>query len=621
MATVKFFDFMIISEKPKVAEKIAKALGSNNGRKVFFDREKRVYRYELNVNGSRIAVVPAVGHVFNLKQKSNGFRYPVFDIEWVESFKVNKKAEYVKPYVSQLAEFARKSKNYIVACDYDIEGQTIAYNILKYLCKLSDEEIKNISRMKFSALTPKDIREAFLKPISFDLNLAYAGELRAVIDWWWGINTSRALMISLKKRGLYKVLSMGRVQGPTLNLVFKREQEIRNFKPTPFWRVYVEILIGNKKFLALHVKNIFWNKEEAVNVKTKCKSRKCIVSDVKRRKNKLKPPIPFNLGDLQREAYSKFGFKPLQTQKIAQNLYENGLISYPRTSSQKLPKNIDFRELFRKLAEQEKFKALAEKLLAKEILKPNEGKKEDPAHPCIYPTGEKPKSLNPFEKKVYELIVYRFLAVFADEALIESTDVILTLDGENFKLKGKVVLSRGWMEFYPYYKPEEAFLPKINLNDSFATTHVYLKEGQTKPPARYSQASLISTLERNNLGTKATRALILEKLFSRGYIKGRKSIEITPFGEAVIQTFNLYCKEILSVDLTRELEVKLEAVSLGKEKKENVLIEAKKKITEIMEKMKRNEDKIGETLEKALSKTFLKKASEVKTGFTKLIKP
>ncbi len=610
--TEKDFDVMVISEKPRVSGKIAEAIGGSRVKKKMF--HGNVYRYETEVNGKRVVVVPAVGHVFGLKQNSSGFYYPVFDLKWDRLPEVDRKAEYVKPFLDQLEEISKRAREYMVACDYDIEGQTIAYNILRYICKLSDNEIRYIPRMKFSTLTSEELRRAFQKPMPFDLNLAYAGETRAIIDWWWGINTSRALMISLRRKGINKTLSMGRVQGPTLSFIYEREEEIKRFKPTPFWKLQVKLLIRGERVTAGYEKPVIWSEGEAEKIKGESETERAVVLEVSVREAKIKPPTPFNLGDLQTEAHSKLGFTPMKTQRIAQNLYENGLISYPRTSSQKLPESIGYREILTKIFLQDKFKDLAEELLEKPYLKPNQGRKEDPAHPAIYPTGLKPRNLSLDERKLYDLIVYRFLAVFGETGRVETVTAKISLNKHLYILKGKRLIERGWIKYYPYYRVSEVILPPIKVGDEVRVVEIQIKRGETKLPQRYSPASLIKVLERNNLGTKATRALIIEKLFERKYIEGRKSIKITPLGKAVFEALNKYCRDVLSKDLTRELEEKLEAISFGKINKEDFLKEAKEKIAKIMNLLKEKEDLIGESLNEAL-----KRQTTVKTGFRKAI--
>ncbi len=597
------YDATILCEKPKVCFKIAKAL-SKSTKKVVFEKKRKieVYRYEMNVNGERIAVVPAVGHVFSLRETNKSFDYPVFNIKWDFIYKVDKNAKHVEPYIKQLQAVLNKSKKVFVACDYDVEGQTIAYNILRFICGLTDEQIAKIPRMKFSSLTDTELKASFNNPIQFEVNMALAGETRAIMDWWWGINASRALMNALKrKNSVFRVLSIGRVQGPTLNLIYDREREIESFVPKKFWSVKIIFGVNGLEIETIYFENRIWVKDKALEIVGSCEGKKGIVKNVKERDSILSPPVPFNLSDLLVEAHSKLNFNPMYTQQLAQNLYENGLISYPRTNSQKLPASMDYREILERISKQEEFKSLALKLLAKDKLIPVEGKKTDPAHPCIYPTGEKPVNLSVQEKKLYNLIVHRFLALFAGNAVVKHKIITVEVKGQLFKASGVQIKKLGWIEFYPYYKQKEKMLPELRPGQELENIETKLLEGETNPPPRYSPAKLIKELEKNNLGTKATRAPIIDKLYQRKYIKGKKSIVIEDLGKAVIEVLRKYCPEIVSVELTRYFEDKLERIiSEGEKLKISVLKDAKKKIQDIMMKLKEKEDEIGEFLYNAL---------------------
>ncbi|MBN2477704.1 DNA topoisomerase I, partial [Candidatus Micrarchaeota archaeon] len=198
---------LIIAEKPKVANKIAHCLseGSSTAKKY-----KQVTYYEFEKDGKDYAVAPAVGHLYTLTEKKKSFDYPVFNIEWVPSCQVSESSKFTKPYVDIIKKLGKDAKSFTSACDYDVEGSLIGYNVFRFLCGG-----KPAQRMKFSALTPADIKEAFENKTELDYNNAYAGEARHILDWYYGINLSRALMNSLKRVHKFKIMSVGRVQGPT----------------------------------------------------------------------------------------------------------------------------------------------------------------------------------------------------------------------------------------------------------------------------------------------------------------------------------------------------------------------------------------------------------------------
>src|SRR3989344_2513399 len=392
---------LIITEKPQAAFKIASALGQANKKAV-----AGVPYYEVARNDKRIVVACAVGHLFTLKQEKNGQELPVFDIKWAPNFIVRKK-DFTKKYYDLILKLAKQACSITVATDYDIEGEVIGLNIVRLICNQQDA-----SRMKFSTLTDKELNEAYEKKSShLDWGQAIAGEARHYLDWFYGINLSRALMNAIKTTGRFKIMSIGRVQGPTLELIVKKEREIQAFKSEIYWQVFIKVNDHkNQNQLELkYTKDIFdkfeLKKFEGLN-------GKIIDVETKKTEDIIIPNPPFNLTTLQTEAYKFYGITPANTLKAAQSLYLGGLISYPRTSSQKLPSSINYEEILNSLAKEYK----AEKLIKRK--KPIEGKKSDPAHPSIYPTGNK-QILTGDEEKIYDLIVRRFIALFCEDAIID----------------------------------------------------------------------------------------------------------------------------------------------------------------------------------------------------------
>ncbi|MFA4662066.1 DNA topoisomerase I [Pyrococcus kukulkanii] len=588
---------LIIAEKPNVARKIAGALAEGRPiKKSLFG----VPYYELFRDGKKLIVAPAVGHLYGLAPKQDFFGYPIFDIEWVPVYIAEKGKEYAKDYIKLLSILAKRVKEFVVACDYDTEGEVIGYTALKYAC---DVDPRRAKRMKFSALTKRDLVKAWynLEP-TINFGMANAGIARHVLDWYWGVNLSRALTHAIKKAsGKWIVLSTGRVQGPTLKFLVEREREIQNFVPKPYWVIKLILEKNGQKFIANYEKDKVWNENEAKRIVLEAKKGPVRVADIEVKRQKRNPPVPFDLGTLQREAYSAFGFSPKKTLDLAQSLYEKGFSSYPRTESQKLPKNLNFRYIIQSLAKMPQYRPYAHVLLGMPELKPVEGKKEDPAHPAIYPTGEVPRpgDLTKDEEKLYDMIVRRFLALFMEPAVRESVKVTIKAGPHKFILSGGRTVKEGWLAVYgKYVKFEEVTLPTFLVGERVKVLQIKREKKKTKPPARYSPAAVIKKMEDLGLGTKATRAQILETLYQRGYIEGKKSIKVTPLGMKVIETLEKYVPEIISVELTREFEKKMELIMQGKLTKEEVIEEAKQKLTKILEEFKKKELEIGTELAK-----------------------
>ncbi|NOR84628.1 DNA topoisomerase I [archaeon] len=575
---------LIIAEKPSAAKKIADAL-SNGGAQT--TRVGQVSYHTLKRNGKNVVVACAVGHLYGVTAISKAWTYPIFDIEWLATHKIDKHADYTKKYLDVIKKLAKGADSFVIATDLDIEGETIAYNILKYACKQNDAK-----RMKFSTLTKKELENSYDNALPHILfGLAEAGSTRHVLDFYFGINVSRALTLAVRHAGKYKLLTAGRVQGPALNFLAKREKEISIFKPVP----YFELESHTKYFIAQYKKGAFSKKEDAQLIFDKCKDKNGVILKTERKKYNNKPPTPFNLTDLQVEAHKLFGIKPSETQKISQKLYEQAAMSYPRTSSQKLPVALDFKTILTKLKSNITYDALATKVLAGSLI-PNEGKKTDDAHPAIHPTGERPKDLTDRERKIYDLIVKRFFAVFGTPAVRESMAITLSIVDEEFIAKGSRTVEKNWFELYePYVRLDEVSLPDLTEGDSIDIKKLAFLSKETKPPNRYNQASIIRELEKRGLGTKATRAEIVGNLYKRGYLKEDR-IEVTPLGLKVVETLEKYCPEIISEELTRKFEGEMEQIEKSKLKGKIVLDDAEKELTTILEKFKKNEGDIGQSL-------------------------
>ncbi|MGN1186041.1 MAG: DNA topoisomerase I [Methanobrevibacter wolinii] len=583
---------LIICEKPKAAEKIANAISPNAKKHKY---NKKANYWEIDDGDKHITVVSAVGHLYSLTPKNSRDNL-YFDLEWAPLYEIDKTKKYTRDYVNLIKKFSKNVDNYIHACDFDIEGTLIGYNALKYACGKND--LKNVSRMKFSTLTKTDILDAYNNRIDLDVPQAESGIARHILDFYFGVNISKTLMQSVRKsKHRYLKLSAGRVQTPTLSILVDREKQIKKFVPKPYWLIKAVI---NDEIVADHVEGKIFDKERAENIYKNCKCSDATVKSVKINKTIRKPPVPFNLGGLQSAAYSAFGFSPKKTQTIAQNLYTGGYTSYPRTSSQKLPKSLNYKNILIHLSANPEFKKHIIDL-PKE-LKPREGKKKDAAHPAIHPTGVLPEKLDKDEKKVYELIVYRFISVFCDDSELETMKVNLNVAKEEFEFKRKRVSKMGWLAHYPFKKIEADSFPDLKKGDLVRIKDITSEEKETKPPARYNEASLIKELEKRELGTKATRADIIAKLYDRKYISGKK-IEVNQLGENMIDTLQEYCKDITSEELTRNFEKDLEKIQENKITKEEVVDNAHKEVVEIVKDIHKNEDEIGSKLYSAYMKS------------------
>jgi DNA topoisomerase-1 len=601
--------------------------------------------------GRHFVVCYALGHLYGLVDiKGNRSIYPVFDVRWMPILKQSSKTRSsilstkIEKIIKTISILSQNATGFIHACDYDQEGEVIGYNILEHAC---NGKYEKSMRAKFSTLTDDEIRGSFDNLLKSSKRLADAGRSRHMIDFVYGVNLSRALTQSFKvgsgnKR--YYNLSIGRVQGPTLAFVVDKEIEIRSHIPVPYWTVAAEFKKNGQSVKAYYFPQRIDSLSKANLIVDACRNQNGNVTEVKTQDIEIKAPNPFDLGDLQKEAYRTFKFSPSYTLAIAEKLYLSALISYPRTSSQKLPPSINFKKIISELSKinshfspaaadnnkgreknEDSYADMAIKLLSQNSLSPNEGNKTDPAHPAIYPTGEKPKGkLESAELKLFDLIIKRFFATFGEPAISQQTTLtIIVKNNHIFKAKGKRLLCEGWMCFYKpyvytYMVGTSIALPVLCKSDILKCVEMTLTEKFTQPPFRFNESSLLEEMEKEKIGTKSTRSEIINTLFRRNYITNsvgtfkkedtnevvsRTGIEPTDLGFTIIQSLRKYVPNIVSTDLTRSMEEHLEEIELGKAKSEFVVDFAKEKLNEAIAFFKQNQKDIGVQISNAVITT------------------
>ncbi|WFO76126.1 DNA topoisomerase I [Desulfurococcaceae archaeon MEX13E-LK6-19] len=586
-------NIVVIAEKPKAAKKIYEALSYLGYGKVY--RYSNIPYWVIKKGVLTITITPAAGHLFGLDTDERG--YPVFTYVWKPLYMIEKDASHTRKFIELLRKICSNGDYYINACDYDIEGSVIGFMVIKNF-----GDVNKCYRAKFSSLTKTELRQAFNNLTSLDWNMVEAGLCRHELDWIWGINVSRALMDSVYSvSGKRIVLSAGRVQTPTLRYVVENNIARNLFIPLPQYTISVSILVGDMKYQLEYKGPLIETRRQAEYIRDKLReSRVLVVEDYREDVRKLNPPPPFNLGDLQEEAAKIYKFSPYKTQSIAEKLYLSAYISYPRTNSQKLPPTLDYRGILDNLAKIYQYNALVKTLLqeTRGVLKPVQGPKEDPAHPAIYPTGIIPQKLSSDEQKIYDLIVRRFLAVFAPPARIAHKTIVLkplTINGNiSFQLTGQKIVYLGWLRYYYFHKPSEQGAPTLEVGEKVRILSVSIRRVFTKPPEKLSRIKILRWMESNNIGTEATRARIIELLFKRKYLKSTGgATEATSLGQGVIEVLTEYFSELTSVELTRKFENYLEEIRIMKRRREEVINEAKKTLLELLRRFDEKKKEVG----------------------------
>ena len=365
-----------------------------------------------------------------------------------------------------------------------------------------------VLRAFFSSMTEEEINEAFSNLSKLDFSLADSADARREIDLIWGAVLTRFLSLSSGRFGK-DFLSAGRVQSPVLALIVDREKERMKFKREKYFEVEALLEKDKVNFKALHEKGRLSDKKEAERIAS-LKAKEAVVKSVKKTIKTLPKPVPFNTTDFLRAA-TAIGFSASVAMNTAETLYQKGLTSYPRTDNQVYPQSLNLKNILIKLSNGS-FKEKISELLKQKTLMPSAGKKTKD-HPPIYPVDIPKVALTEQEKRIYDLIVSRFLATLANDAKAESVNVVLLIESEKFIARGLTYIDLGWKKYYPYSKTEESVLPSLKDGDKANVKKIDLLEKETKPPARFSQGSLIQLMAKNNLGTKATRHEIISKLF------------------------------------------------------------------------------------------------------------
>ncbi len=554
---------LVVCEKPDAARRVSEALSSRPPR-VSKVGDVSVF-HAAGAGGREYVVCAAAGHLYGISDVVKDRRvYPVADVEWFPLSAVRKKGVgFVSGRIRAFSVLAKGADAFVNACDLDIEGETIGYNILRYACGGKEVSAK---RARFSSLTNEEVASAFSdERLGSSDGSAVAGRLRHEIDFLWGVNLSRALSESFRSTGSFRTISMGRVQGPTLNFAVEREVEIKTFVPIPYWTVAGTFAKGGVVFEAKYSSSAtLATKSSAEDVKAACEGREGVVSSASRRRFSQRPPPPFNLADLQKEAFRVIGYTPSRTLQVAQKLYLAAVISYPRTASQRLPKS-DHKSILSKIGAVPGYSEAVNEILSRGVLHPVQGQGADPAHPAIYPTGETAKrSLGTEEAKVYDLVVRRFLSCFGEDAVREVTVIKISVGTHEFEVEETAVLSPGWLKLIGTQRhgsDRAVGLPELKEGEKVECKSVLVDEHLRAPPSRFNQMTLLEKMEGEGIGTKATRADIISTLLERGYVVGQ-TLAPTDLGFAVIESMRVTCPQIISTRLTREIEAQLESMEL-----------------------------------------------------------
>lgn len=578
---------LVVAEKPSVAREIAKVIGANE-----------------SVNGALYGngyvVSNALGHLVGLKAPDDyDEKYKKWDLTDLPiiphfEFKANEDTQDQLAKLTALMN-SKDVDSIICATDADREGECIFRYIYEYIgCK------KPFERLWIASLTTESIQQGFstLKPSSDYDNMYAAGFSRNKVDWLFGMNMTR--LYTLYSGAL---CSVGRVQTAVVNMIVQRDNEITSFVKKPFYKLKLEN--GAEWFDGED--DAFPDKQQAENVKAKCEHQICTVKSAETVLKKENRPLLFSLTSLQSEVNEKLGLSAAASSVIMQSLYEKKLLTYPRTDS-----NFITDDMAAEMTERVKMLRFFDEAAVDDLLLAGlnfdsrvVNDKKVGGHHAIIPTeniGKLDKAeLSEDEKKVLDIVITRFLAVFCKEYQYNETEYIFEINGETFKCKAKTSVQLGWKKFYSDSSEDEEAAPlSYKQGETFEAKKLEITESETKPPKAFTEATLLRAMEnidrriedkelseyvsKRGLGTPATRAITIERIIEVGYIERKgKSLISTAKGKKIIE---MLPEDVKSIEMTAEMEQRLAAIESGEIFAEDVIAQTVEKVKRIIESEK-----------------------------------
>lgn len=591
---------LVLAEKPSVGRDLAKVLKCTSNKGSY-------------IEGSKYVVTWAMGHLVGLMDPE-GYdnKYKEWKMETLPMLPKHMKLTVLKKTGKQFNEVKKQLirndvSDIVIATDAGREGELVARWILE-----KTGVKKPVKRLWISSQTEKAILDGFrnLKPGKDYENLYKAAVCRAEADWLVGLNVTRALTCKYNAQ-----LSAGRVQSPTLAMIVQREEEIKNFKPKTYYTIEAKTKGFNLSWVNKDNNSRIFNEEYAQKISSKLKGSKGEIINISQSAKKKFSPALYDLTELQRDANKIYGYSAKQTLNIMQRLYENyKILTYPRTDSRYITTDIvaTLPERLKAVSTGEYRTAVTE--LLKEKIKGHKGFVDNSKvsdHHAIIPTEERPNlsSLSSDERKIYDLVVKRFLSVMLPPFEYIQTTIEVNAQGEKLIAKGKVIKSKGWKKLYDRFDDDnseedikEQELPALSKGDSLTMENVNLKKGETKPPARFTEATLLSAMENphkyisvnkeaaktlgetGGLGTVATRADIIEKLFN-SFVIEKKGKEIIPTSKGK-QLIELVPVDLKSPLLTAKWESQLDEIAKGKRDDHSFIKEMKNYSVALVEDVK-----------------------------------
>ena len=604
------FDRVIVAEKPGVAKAFALYL---SGGKYELRKIAGVPVYVFRREGGLQVSVGVRGHLmdFDFPRECNNW-HRVDPLELFEVDPVMVVREGMGNYVKALQVLARSTSTVILALDADVEGEAIAFEVMDVM-RRANPHLK-FYRAWFSAVTREDLIEALRNLRAPNARLANKAFARMVLDLTIGAAFTRALTLTVEKHGALprgKFLSYGPCQTPVLYLVVKRAMERETFQKKKFFQIAATVKIGKHELKVRH--DAKYEKREDVErvARELLRARIGVVTNALYERKNVEPPEPLATVEMERRASRFLNIRAKRAMDIAEDLYQEGLISYPRTDTTIYPPTLNLRSIAAEFAAHEELGEYVRRaILSAPQLRVRQGKESDGAHPPIYPLkcvsrDEVVRRFGVEGWRLYDFIVRHFLATLSPPMVVEEQSVEVEIARVKLKADGLKVVDPGYTAVYPFERPREAALPYVERGARAEISSVKIVEAETRPPPYLSEAELLRLMRKYGIGTDATMQDHIHTNVERNYFKiVKKQCIPTPLGRAVIATLSEVAPEVVSPEVRGRMEAMLKAIAEGSREPEEVIEMVKREFYSYLKRFKAAEEKVAPILLNAVKAVY-----------------
>lgn len=583
------------AEKNKAAEEIANILGAGKYTRTSVDGIS-VYRFKRN--GADWAISGLAGHIMN-------YDFPAEYNSWTgvspgELLDTDPVKFVTKDnFAAAIEKLAREADMIILACDYDREGENIGFEAKEIAQRVSKAPFK---RARYSTFSKTEIEQAFDNPGEPDSNLAMAAETRQILDLKMGAAFTRYVTLSVREKAFTKeILSVGPCQTPTCGFVYEREKAIRDFKPKDFWKITADFDAGGIIFTGTHRAGNIKEKAAADEIMARLRGEKTgIVHKKNVKEQSTAPPVPLNTTEFLKRASAFLNISPEKSLEVGEQLYLSGLTSYPRTETNKYADDFDFKAILTDLAKNTDYtKAVSQIVTAAGGINPKNGQKDAKDHPPIHPIrGVSKDAVENMVKlpgawPVYDLICRHFLANLMPAAIFEKTNIEMKIKDDSFDAAGSVKKFSGWLEIYDFETKNDKFLPDVAKGDTTAVKKILNTASKTSPPKKLTESELLTLMDKNGIGTKATAPTHIETNKKRGYFETKgKTVSILNTGFILMESLDESVPIVIRPKVRAEVEALIQQVEDGKITMDRAVAQGTALIKQMYADLTENKDKL-----------------------------